>query len=311
MVKPSLSIVLPCHNEEEVIKDTYITLKKLIDQWLISIISTYEIIMVNNGSTDRTIDAMLRLKKEDKNIKIIDLRRNYGYQGSLTAGLFHSTADVVVSIDADLQDDPEKIAEMIGKYQEGYDMVLGIRTSRSSDSFFKRQSANAYYYLLNKFGVRSVPHHGDFRLLSRSLVEELKSMTEFNRYIRGMVLSLESHYACVYYDRSPRKAGKSKFNFVNLASLALDGITSFSIIPIRIVFAIGCFMFFSSVIGVCYVFYFKFVEGEDVSGWASILTTLLFFGGIQNLSLGIIGEYVAKTYMETKKRPLFTVRRIC
>jgi glycosyltransferase involved in cell wall biosynthesis len=310
MVKPSLSIILPCHNEEEVIECTYRTLKKLLDQWLRIIISTYEIVMVNNGSTDKTMDAMLRLKAEDKNIKIIDLRRNFGYQGSLTAGLFHSTADVAVTIDADLQDDPAKIAEMVGKYQEGYDMVLGIRSSRSSDGFFKRQSANIFYYLLNKFGVRSIPHHGDFRLLSRSLVEEFKSMSEVNRYIRGMILSLESRYACVYYDRTPRTGGKTKFNFVNLASLALDGITSFSIIPIRIVFGSGCFMFFSSVVGVGYVFYFKFIAGLDVPGWASILTTLLFFGGIQNLSLGIIGEYVAKTYLETKKRPLFSVRRI-
>jgi len=307
---PSLSIVLPCHDEEDVIESTYKELKGLIDEWLTIKISAYQLVMVNNGSTDNTLQKMLQLKQKDNNIKILDLRNDYGYQGSITAGLYYSDHDMIVSIDADLQDDPSKISEMIDFYSMGYEMVLGIRKSRKFDSFFKRVSAIAYYRFLKIIGVKSVYNHGEFRLLSKSLVEEMKLYPERNRYIRSIILSLESKYACVYYDREPRRAGKTKFRFFKLISLALDGITSFSNFPIRIILLLGLFMFLLSIVILIYVIYIKCFTELHISGWASISIMILFFGGIQNLFLGILGEYIAKTYIETKQRPFFSVRKL-
>ncbi len=306
----SLSIVIPCHNEETVLNHTYQTLKRLISSYIKKgIISDYEIVMVNNGSTDRTLDVMLNLQKADRNITILDLRRNYGYQGSITAGLFHASKNMIVSIDADLQDDPEKIEEMIEKYYEGYEMVLGVRKKRDTDSFLKRISAQFYYHLIGMVGIKSVFNHGDFRLLSYSLVQVLKRMKERNRYLRGMIFEIESKYACVYYDRRERKSGMTKFSPSHLISLGLDGITSFSNAPIRFVFFIGMLLFLISMIGILFVLYRKLITGVDVPGWAFLSVAIIFFGGIQNLSIGIIGEYIAKTYLETKQRPLFLIRK--
>lgn len=306
-----VSIVLPCHNEEEVILSSYLTLKSIIDQLILeNQISGYEIVMVNNGSTDATLNKMLDIINNDDNIVIIDLRSNYGYQGSISAGLYYAKGDVVITIDADLQDDPYKIPEMIGYYKQGFDMVLGVRNNRASDSFFKRFTANSYYKLLNLLGVNTIPNHGDFRLLSRSLVEEFKKMPERNRFIRGMILSLESKYATVVYDRKPRQAGKTKFKIKELFALALDGITSFTSAPIRIVTIFGFIFFLLSILGTLYVLEEKFIRKVDVPGWAFLSLLILFFGGVQSLFMGIIGEYIAKTYIETKKRPLFLIRKI-
>lgn len=306
----SLSVVIPCYNEEEVIENTYERLSALLRDWCATLISGYEIVMVNNGSTDNTLGKMLGIRERDDNVTVVDLRRNYGYQGSITAGLFHAKEDMVVSIDADLQDDPSKIKDMILKFYEGYEMVLGVRKNRDSDSRLKRYSAQLYYRLLNKLGVRSVYNHGDFRLLSRQLVDDFKRMSERNRYIRGMIFELESRYACVFYDRTERKAGKTKFDLPNLFGLAIDGITSFTSIPIRFVSFIGLSMFFISIIGFFYVLFMKYVINVRVPGWSSIAVIVLFYGGIQTLSLGIIGEYISKIYFETKQRPLFLVRHL-
>jgi glycosyltransferase involved in cell wall biosynthesis len=306
-----LSIVLPCHNEEEVIKDSYYELKdiltKLIEE---NKIKAYEIVFVNNGSTDNTLEQMLELQKTDASIVVVDLRNNYGYQGSITAGLCNCTGDAVITIDADLQDDPNKIPEMLDLYYKGYEMVLGIREKRDTDTFFKRLSANLFYKTLNILGVKSINNHGDFRLLSRALVEDFKKMPERNRYIRGMVLSLESKYAMVYYARRERKKGATKFNLPALIAFAIDGITSFTSSPIRFVTIFGFITFTLSILGLIYVLFEKFIREVNVPGWAFLSIVLLFFGGIQSLFLGIVGEYIAKTYIETKNRPLFLVRKI-
>lgn len=306
----SLSVVIPCHNEEEVIQDSYKRLSQLLQEWHGRIISDYEIVMVNNGSTDQTLQKMLAIQERGENVVIVDLRKNFGYQGSITSGLFHASKNMIVSIDADLQDDPSKISDMVLKYYEGYEMVLGVRINRESDSVLKKSSAQLYYRFLNALGIKSEYNHGDFRLLSRSLVDELKTMGERNRYLRGMIFELESRYACVYYQRAMRPAGRTKFNFSNLFALAVDGITSFSNVPLRLIPLMGIFMFAVSLIGFLFVVYMKYISGVDVPGWASIVVAVLFFGGIQNLSVGILGEYVAKIYVETKQRPLFLVRRV-
>lgn len=306
-----LSIVIPCHNEEAVISDTYDTLKEIINVLLSSNnISDYEVVLVNNGSTDSTLEKMLSIQSVDEKVIIVDLRNNYGYQGSITAGLCNASGDAVVTIDADLQDDPYKIIDMVDLFKAGYEMVLGIRKDRKQDSFFKRITANFYYRFLDIIGVKSVYNHGDFRLLSKKLVEEFRKLPERNRYIRGLILELESRYACVYYERRKRKKGKSKFNMPKLISFAIDGITSFTSTPIRIITAFGLFAFILSFAGALYVLYEKLIRGVQVPGWAFISIVLLFYGGLQSLFLGIVGEYIAKTYIETKQRPLFLIRNI-
>ncbi|PHR69800.1 MAG: glycosyltransferase [Arcobacter sp.] len=305
----TLSIVIPCYNEEEVIYESYTIIKKLLNKWCNTIISDYEIILVNNGSTDNTFKEMYKIYQEDKNIVILDLRNNFGYQGSISAGLFNASKDMIVTVDSDLQDDPSKIEDMILKYYDGYDLVLGIRQNRGSDSFLKKHTAQAYYKLLNLLGVNSVYNHGDFRLMSKSLLEDFKNYSEKNRYLRGIITNLESKYACVYYDRLKRTKGESKFNISSLLSLAIDGITSFSAIPIRFISIFGIFMFFFSILGVIYVIYEKFVNNVEVPGWAFTSILIMLFGGLNSLFIGIVGEYVGKTYIETKQRPIFTIRK--
>lgn len=306
----SLSIVVPCYNEEEVIYDSYNVLNNLICNNLKDLIHEYEIVLVNNGSNDATLDKMLSIQTKNNNIVIVDLRNNFGYQGSISAGLHHATKDMIVTIDADLQDDPEKISEMIKMHYDGYDLVLGIRENRDTDSFFKRHSAQIYYKFLNAIGVNSVYNHGEFRLMSKELLEEFKKYSERNRYIRSLILSLDNRYGCIYYKRTARTKGSSKFNISNLFSLAVDGITSFSTTPIRFIFLFGIILFLISILGMFYVLYEKFINNIDVPGWAFTSILIMIFGGLNSLFIGVIGEYIGKTYMETKHRPIFSVRKI-
>lgn len=308
--KPSLSIVLPCFNEEDIIENSYLELMPLLESWLIDLISEYEIVMVNNGSTDNTLNCMLKIKASNKHVKILNLRSNFGYQGSITAGLYHANKDMIVTIDADLQDDPTKIGDMIMSYKKGYDMVLGVREDRQTDSFFKRITAQLFYKFMNCLGVKSVYNHGDFRLLSKELVSDLKKYPEKNRYLRGMILMLDYKYEIIRYKRRQRQAGETKFKPTQLFSLALDGITSFSIVPVRFVFILGLVMFLVSITLGIIVLGLKFFSNIYIQGWASIMIIILFFGGIQNISLGILGIYISKTYIESKNRPIFIVKEI-
>lgn len=305
--KKSLSIVIPCYNEEEVVIDTYMTLTEHIKG--LSNISEYEIVFVNNGSTDNTFEKIYSLYEKDDRVVLVDLRNNFGFQGSITAGLFHASKDMIVTIDADLQDDYTKIKEMIERHYEGYDLVLGVRENRDKDSYLKKFTAQSYYKLLNKMGIKVVYNHADFRLMSNSLLKDFKKYTERNRYIRGIILGLESRYACVYYTRKPREKGESKFNLSSLVSLAIDGITSFSPMPIRFISLFGIVMFMVSIFGIFYVMYEKFINGENVPGWAFTSILIMLFGGLNSLFVGLVGEYIGKTYTEVKQRPMFVVRK--
>lgn len=306
----SLSIVVPCYNEEEVLPTTYIRLKELCSCWLQNNkISEYEIVFVNDGSTDRTKDIMSGFFESDKNVVVIDFRKNFGFQCAISAGLFAAQNEMIVSIDADLQNDPEKIAEMISKYYEGYDVVLGVRKDRAADGFFKKMTAQFFYGLASLLSLPSVYNHADFRLLGREVVAELKKFPERARYLRSLIFSVESKYACVYYECRPRALGRSKFNFSKMLSLAIDGITSFSSAPIRLISLFGIAMFLFSLAGLVYAMYVRFFLRAVVPGWASILVVILFFSGIQSLSMGIIGEYISKLYIEAKQRPLYIIRR--
>ena len=305
----TLSIVLPCHNEQEVIFDTWKELTSILSPLVNNMISNYELIMVNNGSTDETLRIMLEIQEKDLNVKVVDLRNNFGYQGSITAGLHYTSYDMVVTIDADLQDDPLKIKEMIQKYYDGFDLVLGVRGDRKTDSFFKRSTANMFYKLSNIFGIKTVPHHGDFRLMSKELLSDLDKYKEGNRYIRGLILSLESKYAVVEYSRRKRLAGYTKFKPIKMFELALDAITSFSSAPIKIISLLGFLVFTLSLASIMFILYQKFSLDVEIQGWAFIALTVSLFGGLNSLFIGIIGEYVGKGYMEMKKRPIFVTRK--
>jgi glycosyltransferase involved in cell wall biosynthesis len=275
-----LSIVVPCHNEEEALGRTH--------QRLVQVCETlrqskkcvqFEIVYVDNGSTDRTLAVLKGIFEADKHVRIIALRRNFGYQGSLSAGLFHARGDAVVTIDADLQDPPEKIEEMIAYYEDDYDLVLGIREDRKADSLFKRWVSQGYYRCMQAMGVEIVYNHGDFRLMSGALVKEFNELSERNRFIRAMILQLESRYAVVYYRREPRKEGVSKFNLSSLLSLAFSGIVSFTYAPLRMASVLGGILCVFSIVGIFWVLYIKLVH-DQVPGWASTLLPMLILGGI-------------------------------
>lgn len=306
----SLSVVIPCYNEQDVLEHSIKELIPLLEKWEGKIISDYQIVFTNNGSLDNTLNEMLKIKEKFKKVKILDLRNNYGYQCSITAGLYNADHELIVSIDSDLQDDPKKIEEMINLHYKGYDLVLGIRDNRKSDSYFKRIFSEFFYIFMSFLGTQTIRNHGDFRLMTKELVEDLKHYPEQNRFLRGLILKLDNKWASVYYPRRKRKYGTTKFKPVNLVSLALDGITSFSIKPIRFILILGVIMFLISICLIMYILFITIINGDAVKGWASTLLIILFFGGIQNIILGVMGEYVAKTYIETKNRPLFRIRKI-
>ena len=303
-----LTIVIPCHNEEEVLDETHKKLSQLMKHLLSEKkFSQYELIFVDNGSTDNTLSVLKNIFESDKNVRIISLRRNFAYQGSISAGLYHAAGDAVVTIDADLQDPPEKIPEMISLYEKDYDLVLGIRSDRSSDSFFKRLLSVNYYRLLKLLGADVVHNHGDFRLMDKSLVKEYNSLSERNRLIRALILQLDSKYATVSYHREERLLGKSKFKTKELFSLGLDGIISFSYLPLRLSSIMGVFLCILSFAGIAWVIFIK-ITTDVIPGWASTLLPIFALGGFQLLFLGLIGEYIGRLYVEVKQRPLFLVR---
>ncbi|MCX5908508.1 MAG: glycosyltransferase family 2 protein [Deltaproteobacteria bacterium] len=295
-----LSVVVPCHNEQEVLPTTHERLRNLLNHWVADHkIAAYEVVYVDNGSTDDTLRVLKGLFERDPQVRIVALRRNFGYQGSITAGLHHAHGDAVVTIDADLQDPPEKIDEMLTHFKEGYDLVLGVRTDRSSDSFLKRIFSEGYYRLLKWMRVEAVHNHGDFRLMARSLVEEFKVLVERNRLIRAMILQLESR----------RTAGRTKFGLHSLVSLSFDGIVSFSYIPLRVASLAGLLMCLFAAFGVVWVLYIK-LSTDVLPGWASTVLPILGIGGLQLLIMGIMGEYIGRLYIEVKRRPLFVVREV-
>lgn len=305
-----LSVVVPCFNEQDVIAATHQRLSAILEGLRTEKkIADYEIVLVDNGSTDATLSVMKGLCRRDTQVRILELRRNFGYQGSISAGIFHAQGDAIVTIDADLQDPPEKIGEMIEHYQNGYDLVLGIRADRSTDSFLKRVFSQWYYRFIRKLGVDVVYNHGDFRLMAAGLAAEFNDLPERNRFIRAMILQLESRYATVSYKREARTAGSTKFDLPALLSLSIDGIVSFSYVPLRLAALLGVFLCAVAMMGIVWVFYIK-IATDVIPGWASTMLPLFLFSGFQLLVLGLIGEYIGKLYIEVKQRPVFLVRRI-
>ncbi len=304
-----ISIIVPCYNEQEIIAVTHERLKGILDALVKEAkCEAYEIVYVNDGSTDNTQQVLEKIFSADKKVRLIVLRRNFGLQGALTAGLFFARGDAAITIDADLQDPPEKIVDMIAFYEQGYDLVLGVREDRATDTFFKRFMAESFYRFLKVMGGEVVHNHGDFRLMARALVDEFNALTERNRFIRGMVLTLDNHYAKVFYKREARTQGATKFSLSKMCSFSLDGVLSLTFMPLRIVSIMGILSCVAAVAGIIFVIYAK-MFGYVVPGWSSTLLPIFVFSGLQLLSLGLIGEYLGRLYMEVKQRPLFSVRR--
>ncbi len=305
---PKLVVILPCYNEEEILPTTIKTMKSLLSSLIKDkkISPDSQICMVNDGSLDTTWEIIQKTCKKDKLFAGIKLSRNFGHQSTIIAGMYSIEADLYVTIDADLQDNPDCIIEMLNEINNGADIVYGIRKSRKTDSFFKRGTAHLYYKLLKLFGVNILYNHADYRMMSKRAVETLKQFPERNLFLRATVPLLGFKTANVYYDRTPRTAGETKYPLNKMLALAWNGVSSFSIVPLRIVTFLGIFICFLSVLFLIYLYYRWSYRGTVV-GWASLVTIITIFSGVQLLSLGIIGEYIAKIFVEAKKRPLFIV----
>lgn len=305
--KPTLAIITPCYNEEEVVNTTYNELSNVLKSLINSdkISSQSYICFVDDGSKDKTWKLIQKLS-ENNDAKGLKLSRNFGHQAAQIAGLTQNEADIFITIDADLQDDTEVIKEMVEKYLLGNEIVYGVRNDRSSDGFLKRNIAHTYYKLAKSLDVAGIPNHADFRLMSSKVINILKSLKEYNVYLRGLIPSLGFSSCCVYYSRKKRVAGEAKYNFFSLSALALDGITSFSTKPLRLITILGILSFFVALLMSGYSIFSYFNE-KIVPGWASLFISLYFLGGIQLLSIGIIGEYIGKIYKETKQRPKFII----
>ena len=305
-----LYIVIPCYNEEEVLDKTKTELKKKMNTLIQNkkIDKQSKVIFVNDGSKDKTWDLIQQFYQEDKLFGGINLSRNRGHQNALLAGLLtvKDDADIVISMDADLQDDIDAIDLMIEKRKEGADVVYGVRNSRKKDSFFKRTTAQGFYRVMKMLGVDVIYNHADYRLTSRRVLDSLKDYREVNLFLRGIFPLIGFKSDIVYYERKERFAGKSKYPLKKMLNFAWDGITSFSVKPIRLVLNVGVIILFLSFLMILYSIIQK-ILGNTVDGWTFIVCSLWLLGGIQMLSLGIIGEYIGKIYSETKARPRYLV----
>lgn len=311
MVKPILIITIPCYNEEEVLQETVDRMTALLDdmigvQKLVDPAS--RMLLVNDGSKDKTWSLIEQFHKENTYVCGVNLAGNVGHQNALMAGLetAKDMGDAIVSIDADLQDDINVIPEMIHKYLEGCDIVYGVRKERKTDTWFKRTTALGFYTLMQKLGVKSVYNHADYRLMSKRAVLQLSLYREKNLFLRGIVPLLGYKTDCVYYDRAERFAGESKYPFGKMLDFAVNGITSFSIKPVRIVFITGL-VFLLVAFGIFIYVLCSLIRGDAVSGWASLILSLWFIGGCAMLSVGVIGEYLGKAYLEVKDRPRYNI----
>ena len=305
--KKLVTILVPAYNEQEVLYLLYDRLEKLMNE---NTNYDFEVLLVNDGSKDKTFEIMQELREKDKRFCYLNLSRNFGKETAMIAGLDYCKGDAVVIIDADLQDPPELIPEMIKYWEEGYDDVYAKRRSREGETWLKKFTSKMYYKVLQGFTrIEIQKDTGDFRLLDRRCVEALKSMRENQRYTKGLFSIIGYNKKEILYDRDPRAAGQTKWNYGKLIDLSIDGITSFTTSPLRWAAIFGCGV---SVIGFIYMIYIiikTIVTGVDVPGYASLMVVILFLGGIQLIFLGIIGEYLGRTFNESKHRPLYFIER--
>jgi len=300
-----LSVVVPVYNEEQNLDYLFERLTSVLNR----LNMTYEIVCVNDGSRDNTIERLIEHHQQNPAIKVVNLSRNYGKEIALSAGLDYTCGDAVVPIDADLQDPPELIAEMVAKWREGYDVVLATRRSRQGESWAKRFTANAFYRIIDRISHVPIPRDtGDFRLIDRRVVDAIKQLPERNRFMKGLFAWVGFKQTSILYDRPSRYKGETTWNYWRLWNFALDGITSFSFIPLKVWSYIGLLVAIPAFFYASFLVIRTVLFGVDLPGYASIMVAVLFLGGVQLVSLGVLGEYLGRVYEEVKGRPLYLVR---
>ena len=306
-----LNIVIPCYNEEEVLRETTSQLTDLIDSMLKeNLLSECDVLYVDDGSKDHTWLLIEELQSVSQYVHGLKLAHNVGHQNALWAGLSYSVGkcDAAVSIDADLQHDIHKIKDMVLAYKDGYEVVYGIRNDRATDSAFKKRTALSFYKLMQKMGVDLIPNHADFRLLGKNALQALADFPERNLFLRGMVRLLGFKETEVYFDCNDRFAGKSKYTLKKMFNFAIDGITSFSVQPLRIISMIGLLCVGVSFVEMIYILVTYF-QGDVIRGWAFLLFSVWFLGGLLLFSVGVVGEYIGKIYKEVKRRPRYIIEK--
>lgn len=304
--KNVLSIVVPIYNEATIICEFH---KRLIAV-LAKLNCQSEIIYVNDGSTDSSLETLQQLRAEDLRVAIVDLSRNFGKEIALSAGLDHSQGDAIVVIDADLQDPPELIPDLVEQWKNGFDVVYAKRVSRRGETWFKKLSAYLFYRVLHRISPIQVPMDtGDFRLISRQVADSLKQLRETHRFMKGLFAWVGYRQTAVPFERDPRIGGKTKWNYWKLWNLAIEGITSFSIAPLKVATYLGFITASGAFLYAMMIIYKTLLYGESVKGYPSLMVVMLFLGGIQLITLGIIGEYLGRTFVETKERPLYFVKQ--
>jgi len=304
-----LSIVVPVKDEEEAVGHFVERVRAVVEALADPAASSFEILFVDDGSADGTLDQVRRANASDPRVKAISFSRNFGKEAALSAGLDHARGEAVVPMDVDLQDPPEVLGQMLAKWREGFEIVYGVRNDRETDSLPKRLTADLYYRAHNWLSSDKIPEHaGDFRLLDRKVVEVIRRMPERTRFMKGLFAWAGFRQASVTYKRGVRKHGQTKFNYWKLWTFALDGITSASTVPLRVWSYLGGVVALLSLLYAIVVTVRTLIFGVQVPGYASLLVAILFLGGLQLLSLGILGEYVGRIFVETKHRPLYIVR---
>jgi len=300
-----ISVVVPLYNEEENIDVLFRRLLAVLE----ALNTSYEVVCVNDGSRDNTLKNLVEYHQRYPQIKVVNLSRNFGKDIAMSAGIDYSQGMAVIPIDADLQDPPELIAEMIEKWHEGYDVVYASRRVRIGESWFKRFSAEGFYQVINKLSRVSIPPNtGDFRLIDRRVVESIKKMPERQRFMKGIFAWVGYKQTSILFDREPRYQGQTKWNYWKLWNFAIDGITSFSFLPLKVWTYVGLIIALVSLVYASFLILRTIILGIDVPGYASLMVAVLFLGGIQLLTLGIIGEYIGRVYEEVKGQPLYLVR---
>lgn len=299
-----LSVVVPTMNEDAVLDEFHSRVSAVLDKLPLR----SEVVYINDGSTDGTLATMRRLRSRDPRVAIVDLSRNFGKEIALTAGLDHAKGDVVVIIDADLQDPPELIPDLLAGYLEGYDVVYAQRRVREGETWFKKATAFAFYRVIQRLTRVKIPADtGDFRLLSRRALDSLQALREQHRFMKGLYAWVGYPQKAVLYDRSPRHAGQTKWNYWGLWNFAIEGITSFSTAPLKLASYLGIFVAVGSLLYALWIVYKTIAFGEDVRGYPSLMVVILFLGGVQLITIGILGEYLGRMFDETKARPLYFV----
>ena len=299
-----ISIVVPLYNEEKNIRLMH---DRLVSS-ILKITSNFEIIYVNDGSKDNSFLELVKLSKEDERVKYINFSRNFGHQIAVTAGLDYSKGTAVVIIDGDLQDPPEVIPEMYAKHKEGFEVVYGQRLKRKGDNFFKKITAKYFYRILKKITSINIPlDTGDFRLIDQKIVKDLKNMPEQNKFLRGQIAWLGYRQTSVFFERDERKFGETGYPFSKMLKFALDGITGFSDVPLQFVTKTGIFISFISFLVILYAIFSHFILERTITGWTSLIISSMFIGGVQLISVGIIGEYISRINKNVQNRPLYIV----